>query len=289
MTRFQLLIVWIALAAWGCEGSVQQPGDDDPGDDDIVVGDDDASDDDAVDDDDDAVDDDDDAADDDDAGADVWCWTVAATNNGAMAVIEVDVQTGTWSLVGEYGSGLDGSLRTEGIARLGESLILSAHLENDHHFIEIDMGAEVVTVGSEASSASLSVSAGELIRVCGGSLCRYPDFAALDSSSPSSLVPASFWGERIAGTDTEIYVSWHSTEELDIHDAFNACWMDDIELENWDGWVHGMSVVGDRIYLIGSENRVAGFDRHTGTLLVDHTMPLDEYPGGASGLWCEAR
>lgn len=291
MMAIRWVLLGTALALVGCQGNIADltpGGDDDTG----SVGDDDVGDDDIGDDDigdDDVGDDDTETDDDDDAEAEVWCWMIAPTHNGTVAVIEVDMQSGSWSLVGEFGSGFGTSLHTEGLARLGDSLIMSADTGDDYNWVEIDMAGGGVTIGSGSWGGPVSVSAGELIRDCGGDLCRYPDFAALDSSSPSSQVPANFWGERIAGTDTEIYVAWHSTEELDIHDAFNACWTDDIELEDWDGWVYGMSVVGDRIFLKGNEDRIAGFDRYTGALLVDHTVTMDEYPWGASGLWCEAR
>ena len=88
----------------------------------------------------------------------------------------------------------------------------------------------------------------------------------------------------------------HSLSEIDRYSLLEGQDLDAVELEDWDGWVYGVSVVGDRISLLGDNrgeeregdvwiSRFGTFDVVTGQLL--ENFYIDSLDGfELSGLWC---
>lgn len=238
---------------------------------------------------------DDDVGDDDLAG-DPWCWTVAPVD-GQLAVLQLDPGAATWSEYGRYGQGVNSSFHTGGIARQGDTLVMAAYLGNNFQWVELDLVADVFTAGGGTSEVSVSTHAGDLVAFCGGGVCTYPDFAALDANSPASVVPCDYYATRHGVHGDTLYTAWHSTTEIDVFDVFSGAYLDTLELEDYDTWVWGISRVGDVLYVIDDGRgaysdqgvRIASFDAFTGTHLGSMFVDLDPllYGQRPSGLWCE--
>ncbi len=271
---------WLALPvicalSFGCEICIESDNpapldDDDTGDDDS--GDDDVN--------------DDDTGDDDDVFA-ARCWTLAPSGDGSLVVIEVDMDTGAASEIGRYGTDIHDHFETEGMARIGNTLIMSGAMGSDDYWLELDMETESITTEAVNYNRTLSASDGDIIRVDfpHAALFRYADFDALVANDPSSEVVAQIGNDLCAADETEIF-AWRG-DEVDKHDVWNGCWLETIQLEDWSSATNGMSLYGTVIYLVeGGSGRIAGFHRNTGRLVVDWTVVLDGYSDSASGLWC---
>lgn len=230
-----------------------------------------------------------------------WCWMVAPAGEGQLAVIQIDMDTGTWFEQGTYGaadSGITESYHTAGIGLLDDVMVMSGYTGNDFNWIELDMGADTVTKG-EISNYTVSVGSdgSRLVTLCEellegpfGGFCFYDDFEALDSLDASEIVSASTWASRLCTTEERAYTAWHSTNEIEVFDIGTGEQLYTIALEGWDGWVWGMSVVGDVLHLAsgGFEERIARFDHETGDLLDEVYVTGTPYSHPPTGLWCES-
>ena len=282
--RWTVLI--LAAMCWtGCVGELVEPDDD--------TADDDTADDDTVADDDIADDDvaDDDTAGDDDTGETTVsrCWTTAPAD-GQLAVIEIDVEVGTYNEVGRYGSGLASSFHTAGIAELGDQLIGAGYDGNTTRWTRIDRATGETEIGAATSEWSVAAtSSGNLATICGDGYCEYTSFEELQSGWPVHHADGDYQASRLAVEGDQVYGAWHSTSEIDVHDRLTGARLRTVALEGWDGWVWGIGVHDGFIHLLDgdfSEPYVARFDGVTGELLAEVVLENLDYDHKPTGLWC---
>ena len=61
----------------------------------------------------------------------------------------------------------------------------------------------------------------------------------------------TYHGSRTAMDGSTAYVAWHSTDELDTYDVTTDTLLSTVTLQNYDGWVHGVSAPGNgTVYLL---------------------------------------
>ena len=94
------------------------------------------------------------------------------------------------------------------------------------------------------------------------------------------------WASRMTAFCDSLYTAWHSTPEIDVFSLTDETRTRTIFLEDYDGWVWGMSVSEDgRLLLINEpENRIAIFDVDTGESLGNLSLG-----NGYHGLACATR
>jgi len=279
-TRWTVLIL-SAMFWTGCVGTFVEPDDDTVGDDDVA--DDDVADDDTV--------ADDDVADDDDSGesAASRCWTTAPID-GQLAVLQINVDVDTYHEVGRYGSGLDDSFHTAGIAELGDELIAAGYDGNTTRWTRIDRVTGETEIGLATAEWSVAATpSGNLATFCGGGYCEYASFDALQEGWPVHHANGDYLASRLAVEDGQVYGAWHSTSEIEVYDRLTGALLRTVPLEGWDGWVWGIGVHDGLIHLLDgdfSEPRVARFDGETGELLAEVVLENLDYDHKPTGLWC---
>ncbi len=84
--------------------------------------------------------------------------------------------------------------------------------------------------------------------------CRYPTVAdlATDSNAEVLFTASELFATRFTASPTHFYGAWHSTDHILRADRQTGA-VTSIPLEDFDGWVDGMSVSGSSLYL--SSNR----------------------------------
>lgn len=244
-------------------------------------------------------DDDDNGDDDDTAGGTPYCWTVAPVS-GQLAVIEVDMDAGTWTEYGRYGQAVNSSFHTGGLARSGDTLVMAAYLGNNFQWMELDMAADTIVRGSDTDNVSVSIHDQEFIALGyhHQDVHRYADFDALNYGNPSSTITMDPHASRLGVCEDELYTAWHSTNELDVYDPTTGAYLHTLPLDDFDTWVWGISMVGGQVHVIddgrgaymANGTRIASFDpvtgANTGNVFIDFAGT--EFGPGPAGLWCEA-
>ncbi|MCB9745700.1 MAG: hypothetical protein H6740_24210 [Alphaproteobacteria bacterium] len=229
----------------------------------------------------------------------IFC-TLLAPRSGRLAVIDVEMATGSWQQVGAYNVGSTEAAHTNGLAKLGDVLVASVYTVG---LVEIDTALGTANAyggdgpGSIASDGSALYTAYD-----SADLARYPDVAALAAGTPDLVLNRPFNASRYAAADGELFGAWHSTDEVDVVDSGTGAHLRTLSLEDWDTWVQGMSVVDDTLYLVDDERsdnysgrgvRIAAYDKQTGTLQANVFLPGVNSQAGyshkPSGLWCEHR
>ncbi len=298
MTRVLWFALWVPLMVAGCEGTsvdlLPEGGDDDATADDDDAGDDDvvADDDDTAGDDDDTAGDDDDTVGDDDDLSGATCWTVAPTV-GQIALIEVDVLTGSWSEIGRFGEWVEPGWDSHGIARFGDTLIVPIYGSIETWY-EVDLNGGGVRSGGVPDERAVTTDGQDLITFCDehqvGTFCRYHSFDDLVSDTPAATIEADLWASRMTATSDRLYSAWHSTNEIDVNDVHTGAYIGTLQLEGYDDWIQGMSVRGGELLLMRAASYVhyfARFDLTTGAFLGEVEITDMYYTNRAGGLWCE--
>lgn len=285
-------LTWLVAVALfllgGCDAGLLDDDDTSTGDDDTTdpLPDDDVGDDDSTVDDDSTADDD--SAGDDDSDPTLTCLQVTYADD-QLAVLQIDPVTGDWSELGRYGSGFAGPIDTMGLGYLDGALVLSNHDGSDGVWTEVDLASGAVQIGSDSSNTWIASSETDLHTICQGDsvFCTFPDFAALSGGNPSTEIYVAFTGFRFAVAGGFVFVAWHSTSSVDVHDLGNGTFQRTIYLEGYDGWVNGIAVVGETLFLYqDTGDRIATFDTSTGSLIGDVYLSNLPYQGDPDGLWC---
>jgi hypothetical protein len=221
-----------------------------------------------------------------------WCWLVAP-RDGMLAVIQVDMDTGYWFERDAFGTGINESFDTGGLARVGNTLVMAGYTGNEFSWVEADMDAKQVTIGNDAGHVvSVATDGTRILSFCGEhglSLCTYTNFAALNSGNPSGVLENVVGVTRIGATSDRIYGAWHSTDSIKVFDSADGTLLNTVVLEGWDDWIWGISVVGNVLHIVNSNGLVARFDKDTGAFLDSVQVDLPyPYPSAGHGLWCES-
>jgi hypothetical protein len=90
-------------------------------------------------------------------------------------------------------------------------------------------------------------------------------------------------------TADRLYAAWHSAGEIDVYDFHSAEFIERVELDTWDQWVHGMAVRGETLHLLNRDATtawIAHFDLDTGVLADEIVLEDLPYEGMVGGLWC---
>lgn len=120
------------------------------------------------------------------------------------------------------------------------------------------------------------------------SLVGYPDLASATAGEPGDPLVggASVHASRITISDDLVFAAWHSTDTVDVVALAMGTVMPSIVTEDRAGWVWGMAVVDDVLF-IQSFSQIYAFDRATGDAL--GWKPLQGDDGGYwfAGLLCE--
>ena len=194
----------------------------------------------------------------------------------------------------------DADLRA-GLAEVGEDLLLDLlGGVGDPGRVELDLAEGTRTQGSFTEGESAIAHDGtDFIRLRDQGfvegIAGYTDFAAINHNSHAWTVQLPFISPtlRLGATADEIYISNHATEDyVYVTDRHTGSWLRSVTLEDYDAWVWGISVVGDKLHLIDdgrndygdAGTRIAQFDATTGELLADVFLS-----GSPSGLWCREK
>ncbi len=241
------------------------------------------------------VDDDDAAGHDDDAGDDdtdppgtPWCRTVVQSFvDPDLVVVEADMDQGTWTELGRFEvPGLGYGFHVEGLAQLGDSLVMSAYTGNGFQWLEIDLAAGTAQLGPENGDRWISATDDQLVTISlsANSFEFFDDFEQLCSGAPSSQVITSAHASRHGVAGDESYTAPHSTEHLDVHDLNDGTYLRTVYPEGFDGLIKGIALAGGELFLAQGIGAIRRFDAETGALLgtVD-APPMQLWLGG---LWC---
>lgn len=227
------------------------------------------------------------------------CWTVAPADNG-LALIQLDMITGEWVEVGRYPSAdepIPDSFHTYGMGLFDGSLIMAGYMGNEFQWVELDLKDGLVRVAGPTEYAnSASSHKNKIITPCedSSSVCYFDDFKSLTSDNPSEVVDVGDCElNSLAVSDDILYCAWHSLSEIDRFSLQLKKNLRAVGVENWDGWVYGISVVGKRIYLLGDDrengwpSRFGTFDAETGELIDEFFINFrKDFSRNPTGLWC---
>jgi hypothetical protein len=234
-----------------------------------------------------------------DEDLDAWCWTVSPVDDGGLALMQVDMATGEWFEAGRYYSpdyAFSGSFSTSGLALFDNALIMAGYV-NEDQWMHMDLSTGLVTIGGSSDHvSSVATNGRELFAECDtGVLCAYAGFLDLAHGyATREITLTGAQGTRFAIAQDTVYTAWHSTNEVNRHELATGDWLGVTSLESWEGWVHGLSVLGDRLYVMGDnrqENqpegtRLSSFEVDSGAIVDDVFLPSLVVGLGPSGLWC---
>jgi len=100
---------------------------------------------------------------------------------------------------------------------------------------------------------------------------RYPSWDAFVGGGPLYVHALDLVGSysRLHVDVTEVYMSWHSTDTVDVYDLDEGWLLRSLALEGYEGWIDGMAVLEHQtlVLLDRSVDRVALLDAHTGASL----------------------
>ncbi len=226
----------------------------------------------------------------------VRCWLVAPLD-GQLALLEVDMDAGTWLEVGRYGEGFASSFRTAGLAYYRGALVMAGSDGSRSRWLEIDLRTGLARWGRETDLDAAAVYRDQLIAACPEmtDLCFYGSFDELSRSLPSARRIGVTCFTRLGVWGDELYCAWHSTDSVEVYGLTTGDHRT-VGLEGYDTWVWGVSLAGGRLHLVDDgradpeihDARVVAFDPYTGERL--NEVILEGFPGGVrpSGLWCES-
>lgn len=227
-----------------------------------------------------------------------WSCVTAQTRDGQVALVQFEVATGNQVELRRFevpGS----SFRTSHLAHTGSTWAAISSSDDQLQVFDTATGTSW-TGDAPEDLESLSGLDDELVGLTDlNELVRFGSVDALKSDTRASTLDTPFQTvSRFTMSTPSVAVgAWHSTEHIEIVDL-DAGTQSEVVLQAWDGWVHGMAVVGDELVLLGpsdesGHSRIAVFDLETGNLISDLTLP-DWRPSGSSygqlsGLWCNPR
>lgn len=221
------------------------------------------------------------------------CWTLQAVD-GELRLLELDLASGRVSEVQRFSSPSDprfgSSFHTAGMASLDGQLILPGFTEGDFRWLELDPDTAEASVGELADPSTMSVATdGELLfATCDAphTICAYESYAAVQAREVAGCVRVNeLLGTRLNIDGRTLYSAWHSTDVVDVFDLETGERQRSIQLEGFDDWVAGLSVVGERLMILGDSSR----DGHLWVFDVNSGAQLARLPFEGSALWCQGR
>lgn len=93
-------------------------------------------------------------------------------------------------------------------------------------------------------------------------LMHYPTYLDAQCQNPTEL-GVQLWNTRFTAYQDLIYSAWHSTDEVDVHALPSGDPLVTIALEDYDGWIHGMSVIDGGLMALnatGFDDKIVVFD-----------------------------
>jgi hypothetical protein len=119
----------------------------------------------------------------------------------------------------------------------------------------------------------------------GGAYLVYNSFADAIAGMQSRVIDVSPFASRMTVGDDVLYAAWHSTDRLEVWDLATESERDPIRLENHDGWVNGIAVVDNRLFLVSRlpDSVFIEFDATTGARVAEHALVSASPEGLACG------
>lgn len=233
-------------------------------------------------------------------GNEPLCWTVAPIDSKEFGLYTVDMATGEVTEDMRFAHTNSQSLHTQGLGYDGgDELVMSAYNGNDSSWFLMDLATGDLTTEYTTGYASSVTHNGDQFMSYSSasalfSVILYDDFAAIAADEPSEYLEDVGRGSRIGYADDKIYNAWHSTDTIEVY-SIDGEFVRTIELEKYNNWVWGVSIIGDKLHLIDDGRndygdkgvRLAQFDLETGDLLRHVFLKGDAF-SRPSGLWCRA-
>lgn len=218
------------------------------------------------------------------------CYALQATSretSGALALVAVDMTTGTTRQAAQWTGAVESSFHTAGLT-YGQGVYVAAGYDgNGFSWYALDpTRGEVRNLGSAGNLSAVAWTGTDWLAPLEGmaGMARYPSLEALAAHAPR----CSFSGgqySRFTVAGELIYGAWHSTDQVDVHELSTGKLLRTVQLQGWDQWVMGIAVAGGSLYLLGtsglSSTPIAAFDLDTGAQLGQVSLP-----GSFSGLSC---
>ncbi len=106
-----------------------------------------------------------------------------------------------------------------------------------------------------------------------GTLEQYDSFAdaMMGNSTSIDFSPSA---SRITASADTIYGAWHATDVLQRYSVSSEAELPDLMLQGYDGWVQGMSQVGDRFFIRTWQSNVLEFNATTGAQVQEIGLAL---------------
>lgn len=221
-----------------------------------------------------------------------WCYSAyrhGSTPNSQLKILAFDMATGDSVEVGDWRLGRSERITSiESLATDGEHWVLQDSGWGDLYMV--DRATDDVTQVAFANTRTLSWSAGTWVAWGGDLFVR--TFDSLDdllAATPSGATELDEHMELMAVDGDDVYGAWPSTNEIVVHEAYAAARTRTIPLEDWDTWVRGMSMAGNKLHLVDDgrqydEQRIVSFDPDTGAQI--EALYLPNFAKMLRGLWC---
>ena len=116
--------------------------------------------------------------------------------------------------------------------------------------------SRVDLVSGEMESATLpceavaDIDGGVLVMPSDGGWLRWYDTWAAVRADQPEIIRVNYHASRLGRQGGDILTAWHSTGELERFDADSGQFKGNVKLEDYDGWVHGLGGVGERIFVL---------------------------------------
>jgi hypothetical protein len=117
--------------------------------------------------------------------------------------------------------------------------------------------------------------------VATGPLNVYDSFDAAVSGAPSMAIDVDPFASRMTVSGDRLFAAWHSTAELEVWDLGTQSQLESVPLEGHDGWVNGIAVVDNRLFLVTSSpaDTFIEFDATTGARVTEYPV-VAAHPSG---------
>jgi hypothetical protein len=115
------------------------------------------------------------------------------------------------------------------------------------------ISCEAVTVDEDGSLLVMPFWGADFPDLSIFSVIRFDSFEAVAQRQITEVLPVEPWASRMAVAGGRGYFAWHSTSTIEVADLATGA-IQSLPLENYDDWILGLDVVGDRLLVLGSWN-----------------------------------
>ncbi len=196
-------------------------------------------------------------------------WPTVARESGVCfstvdrEIAAIGMDSGSMVLLGKLPIGEQPHRGTNAIARLDEQLYWC---DDGFHLTRYDLVMGDVEKTDIWCDSVTDLGGGLLVMHERYVLSWYPSWDAVLAGNAVDVPGGECTSSRLGRFQGELVGAWHSTEVIERYDGTSGAFLGEIELEDYDTWVWGVSGVGDRLFVLNDGRgkyegvRIAEFD-----------------------------